>query len=191
MKDIVIREATLDDANALLDIYMPYVEKTVITFEFVSPTLEEFQERMKKVLGKYPYFVAELSGKIVGYTYASTFKDRPAYNWAVETSIYVREGMKGLGIGRKLYEALEKALAAQNILNANACIAYAEYEDEYLNYDSVKFHEKMGYRFVGQFHKCGYKFNRWYHMIWMEKHLGEHQENQEEVILFKDIKHEY
>ncbi len=191
MKNIHIRAATMSDAKTLLNIYKPYVEKTVITFEFVPPTLEEFQARMKKVMGIYPYFVAEIDGEIVGYTYASTFKDRPAYNWSVETSIYVREDAKGLGVGRKLYEILEKALAAQNILNANACIAYAEIEDEYLNKDSVKFHEKMGYRLVGEFHKCGYKFNRWYNMIWMEKHLGEHEVNQEEVIPFGELKNEY
>ena len=77
-------------------------------------------------------------------------------------------------MGRSLYAALEKALAAQNILNLNACIGYPAEEDAYLTQDSVKFHQRMGYRMVGKFSQCGYKFDRWYDMVWMEKHIGEH-----------------
>ena len=89
-----------------------------------------------------------------------------------------------MGIGRALYEALEKVSRAQNILNLNACIGYPEADDEYLTGNSVQFHGHMGYRMVGEFHKCGYKFGRWYNMVWMEKLLGEHGENPKEVIPF-------
>lgn len=177
MEVIPIRPAIQQDAEALLQIYAPYVEKTAITFEYDVPTVEEFAGRIGKVLQKYPYLVAEISGEPVGYAYAGSFKERAAYDWAVETTVYVREDMKKHGIGRALYTALEKALAAQGILNMNACIAFPENEDEYLTRDSVKFHERMGFNEVGRFHKCGCKFGRWYDMVWMEKLIGEHVEN--------------
>lgn len=83
-----------------------------------------------------------------------------------------------MGIGRKLHDALEQALQEQGILNMNACIAYPSTEDEYLNKNSVEFHTHMGYRLVGEFYKCGYKFHRWYNMVWMEKLIGEHLTDQ-------------
>ena len=177
MKENYIRTATIEDAPMLLDIYAPYVNDTAITFEYTVPSVEEFQRRIAHILSKYPYLVAERNGEIVGYAYASSFHERAAYAWAVETTIYVRQDMKKLGIGKDLYEELERLLKLQNILNLNACIAYPETEDEYLTKNSVQFHQHLGYRMVGEFHKCGFKFNRWYNMVWMEKHIGEHSEN--------------
>ncbi len=188
MCEIVIREAVLSDAEELLAIYAPYVQETVITFEYEAPTLSEFRKRMTDILGKYPYLAAVQNGEIVGYAYAAPFKERAAYGWSVESTIYVRRDCKRAGIGRALYEALEEALACQNILNVNACIGYPEQEDAYLTLDSVRFHQRMGYRMVGKFHKCGYKFGRWYHMVWMEKHLGEHGEQPLPVLRFDEIK---
>ena len=176
---ITIRTATLSDAQALLNIYAPYVEYTAITFEYDVPSVEEFAFRIKNTLQKYPYLVAEKNGRLLGYAYASPFHERPAYDWAVETSIYVDQNIKHQGIGRRLHDALEDALRSQGILNMNACIAYPEAEDEYLTKNSVEFHTHMGYRLVGEFHKCGYKFNRWYNMVWMEKLIGEHLTVQE------------
>lgn len=175
---IVIRMAVPADAQALLDIYTPYVENTAITFEYDVPSVEEFTSRIEHTLKKYPYLVAEENGKILGYAYASPFHDRPAYDWAVETSIYVDQKIKHRGIGRKLHDALENALRDQGILNMNACIAYPPEEDEHLDKNSVEFHAHMGYRLVGEFYKCGYKFNRWYNMVWMEKLIGEHLSDQ-------------
>ena len=176
MNNIKIRSASREDAAALLAIYAPYVEKTAITFEYEVPSVEEFTERIEKITERYPYLVAEREDEtLVGYTYAGAFHSRPAYQWAVETTIYLAEGAKGLGIGRALYTALEAALREQNILNANACIAYPCGADEHLTDASVCFHEAMGYRMVGRFHQCGYKFGAWYDMVYMEKMLGEHK----------------
>ena len=172
-----IRQATIKDAKELLAIYAPYVLETAITFEYEVPALEEFVNRIAKITEKYPYLVAEVDGEIIGYAYASTFKDRAAYDWCVETSIYLAKEMRGKGIGKLLYEALEDALKEMNILNANACITYVEEEDEHMNNTSMHFHEYMGYKLVGRFHQCGYKFGKWYDMIWMEKMLGEHTDN--------------
>lgn len=175
---ITIRTATLSDAQALLNIYSPYVEHTAITFEYDVPSVEEFASRIKNTLQKYPYLVAEKNGRLLGYAYASPFHERPAYDWAVETSIYVDQNIKHQGIGRRLHDALEDALRSQGILNMNACIAYPPEEDEYLDKNSVEFHTHMGYRLVGEFYKCGYKFHRWYNIVWMEKLIGNHLSDQ-------------
>lgn len=172
---MAIRKARLQDAEALLAIYAPYVEQTAITFEYAVPTVNEFRRRMANVAESYPWLVAVDDGSIAGYAYASAFKERAAYQWAVETSIYVDRNERGKGIGRRLHEALEETLKQQGILNLNACIAYTEHEDEYLTLDSVRFHERLGYTQVAHFHKCGRKFDRWYDMIWMEKLIGVHE----------------
>jgi phosphinothricin acetyltransferase len=187
MENVKIRVASVNDAGKLLEIYAPYVEQTAITFEYEVPSEFEFRQRIENVLRKYPYLVAEKNSEIIGYAYASPFKERAAYDWAVETSIYVRMDLKRKGIGSLLYNALEDALRAQGILNVNACIAYTENENEYLTNDSVRYHEKFGYKQVAHFHKCGYKNKCWYDMVWMEKFIGEHIENQPIVEKFKGV----
>ncbi len=172
--DIIIRDAKVTDAKAIQTIYTPYVETTAITFEYNVPSEKEFCRRIETVQQKYPWIVAMVNGKVVGYAYASAFKPRDAYQWAIETSIYVDNNNKRSGIGRQLHEALEQRLKMQGILNMNACISFIDPEDEYLTQDSVRFHERLGYQKVAHFHQCGKKFNRWYDMIWMEKMIGEH-----------------
>lgn len=178
---ITIRTATLDDAKRLVEIYDYYVRHTAITFEYVTPTVEEFQERMRKTLERYPYFVIVKDDRIEGYAYAGPFHPRAAYDWCCEMTIYLDSGNRKSGLGRKLYEAMEKALKDMGILNLYACIGYPEKEDEYLTTNSADFHHHLGYTKVGTFHQCGYKFHRWYHMIWMEKIIGEHQEIQNPI----------
>lgn len=168
-KKLSIRMATMDDVDAVLNIYRPYVENTAISFEYEVPDKEEFRRRMTRILANYPYLVAEFSGIIVGYAYAGPFKERVAYKHCVETTIYVNEKFKGTGIGRLLYNELEKYLKQIGIKNLYACVACTENEDEYLTNGSVTFHKKMGYSSVGIFHKCGYKFDRWYDMTFLEK----------------------
>lgn len=141
-KDIRIRTAGIYDAQALLEIYAPYVEHTAITFEYETPKRSDFQKRIENTLKKYPYIVAETDGEIS---------------------------------------------RAQHILNLNACIACCDVEDEYLTNDSVAFHSRLGYTMVGKFHQCGYKFGRWYDMVWMEKRIGEHRTAPAPVILFPDL----
>ena len=170
----LIRQATPDDAEAILKIYEYYVLSTVITFEYEVPTLEEFRGRIEKTLKRYPYLVMEKEGTIVGYAYAGALKERAAYDWCCEMTIYLDHRMQGQGLGRILYEALEEELKAMGMLNLYACIGYPEVEDEYLTKNSAQFHEHLGYKTNGIFHNSGYKFDRWYHMIWMEKIIGEH-----------------
>ena len=170
------------DAAALLEIYAPYVEQTAISFEYEVPSVEEFRGRIRAISARYPYLKAvDEDGTILGYAYAGAFKSRAAYDWAVETTIYVRRECRGKGVGRGLYEALERSLKGMGICNLNACIAYTAHPDAHLTNDSMLFHQKLGYGLVGTFHGCGYKFGSWYDMIWMEKIIGPHGENQPPV----------
>lgn len=177
-----IRMATEADAQDILKIYAPYVINTAISFEYEVPSVKEFAGRINRTLKKYPYLTVVENGQIIGYAYAGAFKSREAYDWAVETTIYLRQDCRGRGIGKKLYLALENILKKQNILNLNACIAYTSEEDEHLNNTSTYFHHHLGYQQVGHFSKCGYKFGNWYDMIWMEKIIGEHSEIPKPVI---------
>ena len=187
---VKIRSARCEDAEALVAIYRPYVEETAITFEYEVPSVELFVGRMRKVQEQFPFLVAEVDSELVGYAYVGAFKERAAYDWAVETSIYLKKGKRGLGIGRQLYDALEGILKLQGILNLNACIAYPEVEDAYLTRGSVAFHERLGFEWVGRFHKCGYKFDTWYDMVWMEKHIGEHHASPIQVRSFEVVQEE-
>lgn len=184
----MIRIATKEDAKALLDIYKYYVEQTTITFEYETPSVEEFERRIENTLKKYPYLVEEEDGKIYGYTYAGPFKERAAYDWSMETTIYVDKDARGKGIGKKLYKALEKILGMQNIINVDACITYPEQEDEYVTKNSAQYHTHLGYHMVGRFYKSGYKFGRWYDMVWMEKYIGKHEQPPKEIIPFSKLR---
>ena len=182
-----IRVAGENDAAVLVEIYSYYVEKTAVTFEYKTPSVEEFAGRIRDIQKKYPYIVAEENGEILGYAYGSAFHPRNAYGWCAEMSIYVKHDRRGSGAGGRLYRALESLLAEMGVLNLNACIAVPQKEDEYLTNASVDFHKHFGYKRVGMFHRCGYKFNRWYHMVWMEKMIGEHKSVQPEVKPFTEI----
>lgn len=186
---IGIRVATLADAQDLRDIYAPYVKNTAISFEYEVPTVPDFTDRMRRILQTYPYLVAEADGEVLGYAYAHQFQQRAAYQWAVETSIYVKKYQRRKGVGRMLYAALEKVLAAQGFTSMNACISYPHdgVGDEFLTTNSVGFHEHMGFHQAGRFDMCARKFGRWYDMVWMEKSIGPRLDEQPAVVPFPQI----
>ena len=169
-----IRSVTLDDAEQISKIYSYYVNNTAISFEYVPPSAEEIRSRIVKTVEKYPYVVATQDNAVIGYAYAGPFVGRAAYDRSAALSMYLSQEAKGKGIGRKLYEELESQLREMNVTNAYACIAYPIAEDEYLTVNSAEFHHHLGFEKVGEFHKCAYKFGRWYDMIWMEKIIGKH-----------------
>ena len=187
LKNITIRMATEADAKTLLDIYAPYILKTGITFEYIVPTEEQFRERIRHVLEKYPYLVAERDGEIIGYSYAKEFGERAAFSRSVETVLYLREDVRGGGIGRMLYVELERLLKKQNVTNMYAAVAYRETEDETITHASPEFHLAMGYEKKAHFTACGYKFDRWYDIIWYEKMIAEHGENPPPLIPVGEI----
>lgn len=167
-----IRIASPKDAGRLLEIYRPYVERTAVSFEYAVPSLAEFEGRIAHTLKRYPYLIAQDEGGILGYAYAGAFKEREAYRHGVELSVYVDWNRRRAGVGKLLYAALEEWLAKQNVHVLYACIACTDREDDpYLSADSPLFHEKLGFRYAGRFENCGYKFDRWYDMVWMEKRI--------------------
>ena len=162
---ITLRKATKNDGEALAAIYKHYVENTAITFEYVAPTGEEFAERIAHKSEKYPFIIAEEDGRPVGYAYASEYRERAAYSWDVETSVYLDLEHQGRGIGKRLYSALEEILKLQNVVNLYACITYP-------NEQSIAMHESMGYKFIGRFHAAGFKMGQWRDVSWFEKRIG-------------------
>lgn len=172
---VKIRMARPCDAAALLSIYAPYVLHTPITFEYTVPSEKAFAERMRSVSNAYPYLVSLQDGQVTGYAYAAPFRERAAYNWCVEVSIYIKEGFHGKGIGKALYTDLEHILMQQNILNLYACITYP-------NPESIGFHQSIGYQTIAHFKNSGYKSGCWHDMIFMEKFLKKHPSNPEAFI---------
>lgn len=183
------RIAVPDDVPALLAIYAPYVEKTAISFEYEVPSVEEFRSRMETISQRYPYLVAEdEAGHILGYAYTNTFIAREAYDRCAETTIYLALDARRHGLGKRLYRAIEDLSRAQGIYNLYACIGEPQgADDEYLTDNSIRFHEHLGFRRIGVFRRCGYKFGRWYDMSWAEKLLGEPPEAPGPIIPFPQL----
>ena len=160
----MIRIATEADVPAIREIYAPYVTDTTITFEYDVPSPEDFLTRFRNITADFPWLVWEEGGQILGYAYACRPFERTAYSWCAEPSIYLKESARGQGIGRKLYTALETLLAMQGY---RVLLALITGENE----ASLRFHEKLGYGFAGELKACGYKFDRWLSVFWMEKHV--------------------
>lgn len=174
---VTIRIATKDDASSIQKIYEPYVLNTTITFELEPPTVKEMAQRIEHTLEKYPYLVAEEDGKVIGYAYAGTLYDRRAYDHSAELSIYVDQNKRRGGIGHLLYNALIRYLEKMNITNLYCCITYP-------NPASISFHEKYGFKEAAHFHECGYKFDQWLDVVYLEKKLPK---TTEPFKLFKEI----
>ncbi len=180
-----IRAARTADASTILDIYGPYIQNTAITFEYEIPTAEAFVKRMEGIMSRYPYLVAETGGKVVGYAYAAPYITRSACDWSCEVSIYLAPQAVGQGLGRALYEQLENQLRQMGIVNMYASIACADGKDPYVSDYSADFHAHLGFRPVGVFRNCGYKFGRWYHLLWVEKTLNIHG-NEMQPVMFQN-----
>jgi len=163
---LTIRDVQLDDTQALLDIYAPYVETTWVTFETIVPALKEFRRRIEQyrfTLG-FPYKVAELDGAAAGYAYAHPFHEREAYRFTAETSVYIKQDLRHGGIGTALYKAVLEDLTQSGFHTVIAIIGYP-------NEASKRFHEKLGFSEVGYFREVGYKFDRWLDTGYLEKFL--------------------
>ncbi len=150
----MIRPAKLSDAGALCDIYNTYIINTTITFEEKPVTIREMKSRIKKVIPHYPWLVYEENGKVVGYTYASRWKERSAYRYSVETGIYIDSGCAGRGIGTKLKGELLKELKKKSIHSVICGIALP-------NPASIALCEKFGFIQIAHFKEVGFKLNKW------------------------------
>lgn len=178
MNEIIYRRVCIEDAQAIADIYRPYVENTAISFEYTAPTAEDIAQRIKKTVAFYPYFVAVKNGRVVGYAYAGRCGERSAYDHSAELSIYIDKDEHGQKIGTKLYELLETELLRMGVVNTYALIAapFNRTDDPYVTDKSLRFHEKLGYGVVGRQHGCGFKFGRWYDIVYVEKFIGDHSD---------------
>ena len=161
---LFLRVATPQDGAVLSEIYAYYVNTSAISYEYVAPTAVEFSERIAHKLEKYPFIVAELDGVPIGYAYASEFRERAAYAWCVELSVYVDRNCRGCGVGSALYAALLELLRLQGVVTAYSAITPP-------NDASIALHEKMGFTFAGRFHGSGFKLGKWWELVWYEKLL--------------------
>lgn len=189
MNRINIRPVQIEDAQKLLEIYSYYVKNTALTFEYDVPSLTEFKNRIKNTLKKYPYLVAESDNEIVGYAYAGCFNARAAYAWDAEMSIYLNPEKRRLGIGKQIYTLLENILKEQGLVKTIAIITFPM--DEYSDFNSMQFHEKMGYKLSGKIENCGYKFNRWYTILYMDKIINPPKGKIKPVVPFDTIKNKF
>ncbi len=161
----MLRIARREDVPQMLAIYAPYVLHTTATFEYDVPAPEEFYRRYDTFTRQYPWLVWEENGEIGGYAYAAPPYSRPAYAWCAEPTVYLRPEYREKGVGTKLYAALEAILKEQGYQ-----VIYALVCEE--NRPSLCFHEKLGYVQRAFFPNCGYKFDRWMGLYWLEKRLS-------------------
>ena len=184
----MVRRAGPGDAAVLAAIYRPYVEHTAVSFEYEAPDAAEFEDRIRRTMEQYPFLVYQADdGQVLGYAYASRFQSRRAYDWSAETSVYVRQDVRGKGVGRSLYEELENLLRRQGVRNMYACIASPREDNTNLSDASIRFHAAMGFRLAGNFCRCGNKFSQWYDMCWMEKTIGTYEADPAPFIPFSEL----
>ena len=159
-----IRSAVRADIPAMLEIYDYFVRETAVSFEYETPTEEDFARRMEEHMQVYPWLVWEEDGKVLGYCYAGRAFERAAYSWNAEISCYLAASVRRKGIGRLLYAEVERILISQGVQKVFAVVTSA-------NLPSVRFHEALGYRQCALFREVGYKLGQWYDVIWLEKRL--------------------
>ena len=162
-----IREARPGDATAIRAIYAPFVESTAVTFETEVPSLESYEAALADPL--YPWLVFERDLEVSGYVKASRFHDRPAYAWSVEVAVYLAEGTRGGGVGKRLVTAMLEELQAQGYANAFAGIALP-------NSASVGLFESLGFERCALHKNVGYKLGTWHDVGWWQKALGPYPE---------------
>ena len=160
----MIRQAHEADAPSVLAIYAPFVEQTAVTFEIVVPSVDEFAARIAKSLSKWQWLVAERGGRVVGYAYGSTHRERAAYRYSTEVSAYIDAGSHRQGIGRALYARLFDDLTAKGYCTAFAGATLP-------NDASIGLHAAMGFEMIGVFRRIGWKFDRWHDVAWMQRTL--------------------
>jgi phosphinothricin acetyltransferase len=176
----IIRLATENDAADILSIYSPYIENTSLTFETEVPSLQSFAERIKKYLELWPWLVCEVDGQIAGYAYATRHRERVAYQWSVESSVYIPEKFQKRNIARALYSALIEILKNQGFRNVYAVINLP-------NDKSVSFHEKCGFEYFTTFEKVGYKLGAWKNVGWWRLSINEYGMEPAPPVKFEDI----
>jgi len=161
-----IRAFSPKDTEAILAIYAPYIVESAVTFDTAVPELKSFEHKLSTIAASYPFLVAEEKNILIGYAYANKYREREAYQWSVETSVYMHEDFKSRGIATSLYQALFQELLSLHYTKAYAIITMP-------NLASEHFHAKMGFNKIAVFEDAGFKMGEWHDVLWMEKRLQE------------------
>jgi phosphinothricin acetyltransferase len=180
---MTIREVQVNDAEALSAIYKYYVDNFPYSFEYVAPSVEEFAKRIADISGKFPFFICEDNCEIIGFAYAHQFKERKAYQWVCETTIYAKNGCTQKGVGRLLYEKLLPALKQQGFVKAFAILGCP-------NEGSELFHQKMGFSLVSTLPDIGFKFGSWHDIKYYILELNPFGNDMPEPLEYHQIKQE-
>jgi len=168
MSSLEIRPAVAADLPSITEIYEHAVRFGTATFELTPPDLSEMARRFDALTaGGFPYFVAVLEGRVVGYAYAGAYRPRPAYRFTVENSIYLHPGIQGRGIGRKLLQRLIAECEARGFRQMIAVIG------DSANAASIGVHARCGFQMIGTHPDVGFKFGRWLDTVMMQLALGE------------------
>jgi L-amino acid N-acyltransferase YncA len=162
-----IRFAVPGDAPTIQSIYAPFCESTVISFEAVAPTVEQMAGRMAKIMAQYPWLVCEADGQAIGYVYGSQHRERAAYRWCADVTVYIAAAYRRRGIGRALYTSLFAMLRAQGYVNVFAGVTLP-------NPASVGVHETVGFKPIAVYPAEGYKFGKWHDVGWWQLNLQPH-----------------
>lgn len=176
-----IRLATENDSESLLTIYGEYIRNTAVTFETDIPSVVEFSNRIRNVLESTPWLVCEINGENVGYAYASKHRERAAYQWSVDVTVYINPQFHRKYIATALYTALIELLKIQGYYSTYAGVSLP-------NVNSEGFHESFGFKPVGVFHNVGYKFGEWRDVKWFELRILGYFANPEVPITINKIK---
>lgn len=150
----MIRDVNIQDAKQIVDIYNYYVLNSIVTFDNIPFSEQDFKERIETISSQYPFIIFEEDHHILGYAYANMFRQKPAYRNTVETTIYLKHDVQGRLIGSTLYIELLKKLKEQNY---HAIIGGLSLPND----ASVRLHEKLGFKQVAHFKEVGFKFNKW------------------------------
>jgi L-amino acid N-acyltransferase YncA len=177
-----IRIATAEEADAMLAIYEPYIMASSYTFETELPSREAFRQRVNNYLTNWPWLVCENDGEIEGYAYASSYRERSAYQWNVECSVYVNEKFQRSGTATSLYSILFELLKLQGFRTVYAVINLP-------NEKSVALHERFGFEWFANFENVGYKLGRWSTVGWWRLKINGYSENPKPPIKFRDLDH--
>ena len=176
----MIRLATTDDSDPILKIYAPYIENTSYTFETEVPTIDSFKERISHYQENWPWLVCEIGGVVAGYAYGSRHRERVAYQWSVECSVYVHDNYQRRGVARALYTALINILKLQGFRNLYAVINLP-------NDKSVSFHEQLGFEYFATYKNVGFKLGRWKNVGWWQLQVNEYSMEPDPPRKFSEI----
>jgi phosphinothricin acetyltransferase len=181
-QDFRIRHINKEDAEATLNIYAPYVQNTIISFEYEVPTLKEWIARIETNTTEYPWLVCEYKNEIIGYAYGSKHRHRTAYSWSPESTVYLSHTFHRLGIAKVLYESLFDLLRLQGYVNVYAGVSMP-------NINSESFHLALGFTELGVFKKIGFKFGAWHDTKWFQLHLINHPDNPQNPKVLNEVLH--